>query len=166
MHLRHLGLLHLCWHRLGFYAGRDVHAVVESNYGPNLGRVILEGEAEKNTGVPVSIDGLTRERVVWAPVGGVFASLKEIGDWVTAGEVVGYIGNFPVVAPTGGILRGLLRSGLAVAKGSKIVEVDPSSDSCAWGIIAAKSISIGEGVFRAIMLKYSSENNDSISFRW
>lgn len=52
----------------GFYAGRDVHIVVETNHSNNLGKVILDGEAEENTGIPVAIGGLTKERVIWARV--------------------------------------------------------------------------------------------------
>lgn len=33
----------------GFYAGRDVHMVIESNHSNNLGGIILEGEGEKDT---------------------------------------------------------------------------------------------------------------------
>ena len=36
----------------GFHAGKDVHLVLETNRGHNLGRLIYEGEAEKNTGIP------------------------------------------------------------------------------------------------------------------
>ena len=43
----------------GYKAGRDVHFVVETNRGHNLGRVITEGEAEPNTGVPGAVAGLT-----------------------------------------------------------------------------------------------------------
>ena len=43
----------------GFRAGKDVHLVVETNRGHNLGRVIEEGEAEPDTGVPGEIGGYT-----------------------------------------------------------------------------------------------------------
>jgi xanthine dehydrogenase accessory factor len=49
----------------GFKAGGDVHVVVETNNTENLGRVILTGEAEANTGTPQSLAGLTEERVTW-----------------------------------------------------------------------------------------------------
>ena len=41
----------------GFVAGRDVHAVVETNRGHDLGRVLTSGSAEPNTGVPGLIAG-------------------------------------------------------------------------------------------------------------
>jgi xanthine dehydrogenase accessory factor len=41
----------------GFVAEKDVHIVIETNRGHNPGRIIKEGEAEPNTGIPGSIDG-------------------------------------------------------------------------------------------------------------
>ena len=58
----------------GFRAGADAHLVVETNRGHNLGRLYPEGEAEANTGIPGSIGGFTSERVLRAPVTGLFRS--------------------------------------------------------------------------------------------
>jgi len=139
----------------GFYAGEDVHVVIESNHSHNLGKVILNGESEKDTGIPVSIGGLTKERVVRAPKAGVFTSGKQIGDSVVAGEVIGHIGDCPLPAPISGMLRGLIRSGVSVAKGAKLIEVDQVHDREICYIIARKVMTIGEGVFQAIKLKYN-----------
>ena len=139
----------------GFYAGRDVHIVVESNHSPNLGKVIFEGEAEKNTGIPVEIGGLTKERVIWSSQAGIFTSNKEIGDSVVAGEVVGHVGDLPLKAPISGMLRGLIRSGVRVSKGSKLIEVDSVHDRSICNFITSKMIAIGEGVIQAIMLKFN-----------
>ncbi len=138
----------------GFHAGRDVHIVVESNHSRNLGKVILDGEAEKNTGIPVAIGGLTKERIIWSPKAGVFTSNKEIGDSVVAGEVTGYVGDLPLKAPVNGMLRGLIRSGVRVLKGSKLIEVDPVHDRVICNLITDKVMAIGEGVFQAITLKF------------
>ncbi len=142
----------------GFYAGRDVHIVVESNHSHNLGRVILEGEAEKNTGIPVTIGGLAKERVVWSPQAGIFTSNREIGDSVVAGEVIGQVGDRPLEAPIGGMLRGLIRSGVGVTKGSKLIEVDHVHDRAICNFITDKMRAIGDGVLRAIMLKFSTDD--------
>jgi len=141
----------------GFHAGRDVHIVVESNHSNNLGRVILEGEAEKNAGMPVVIGGLTKERVVWSPKEGIFASNQETGDSVVAGEVVGWIGDLPLKAPISGMLRGLLRNGVRVSKGSKLIEVDPVNDAAICYVIRDKMRAIGGGVLEAIMLKFNTD---------
>src|SRR4030042_566460 len=83
----------------GFYAGRDVHIVVETNHSNNLGRVIVDGEAEKDTGTPVAIGGLTKERVIWAPEAGRFTTDREIGDSVVTHQIVGWVGKQPLEAP-------------------------------------------------------------------
>jgi len=140
----------------GFYAGRDVHIVVETNHSHNLGRVILEGEAEENTGIPVAIGGLTRERVVWAPQQGIFVTGREIGDSVVAGEIIGWVGDQPLEAPLSGMLRGLMRNGVKVPKGAKLLEVDPVHDKDICDLITDKMRIIGEGVLEAIKLKFNT----------
>ena len=140
----------------GFYAGRDAHIVVESNNSSDLGKVILKGEAEKNTGIPVEVGGLTKERVVWSPEAGIFTSDREIGDSVAADEVVGWIGDLPLKAPISGMLRGLVRSGVRVSTSSKLIEVDPINDKNICNIITKKVWQIGEGVLRAIVLRLNS----------
>jgi xanthine dehydrogenase accessory factor len=139
----------------GFYAGRDVHIVVETNHNSNLGRVILDGEAEKNTGTPVAIGGLTKERVVWAPQSGIFTTDNEIGESVIAHQTIGRVDSQPVAAPMSGMLRGLLRSGVKVTKGSKLIEVDPVNDRAISNYIADKIRVIAEGVREAIMLRFN-----------
>ncbi len=140
---------------IGFYAGRDVHIVVETNHSNNLGRLILEGEAEKDTGTPVAIGGLTKERIIWASHRGIFTSNYEIGDAVVAGETIGWVGESPLAAPISGILRGLIRSGVRVSKGAKLVEIDPVNDSSVCYTIRDKMRAIAGGVLEAIMLKFN-----------
>ncbi len=139
---------------VGFYAGRDVHIVVETNYGNNLGRLILEGEAEVDTGTPVTIGGLNKERVIWTPREGVFSSSHEIGDRVATGDIIGRIGESLLEAPLSGILRGLIRSGVSVSKGDKLIEIDPANDSAICYTIRDKVRAIAGGVLEAIMLKF------------
>lgn len=140
----------------GFYTGRDVHIVVETNHSNNLGRVILEGEAEKDTGTPVVIGGLTKERVIWAPQAAIFTTDREIGDSVVAHQIVGWVGDQPLEAPISGMLRGLLRNGVMVSKGSKLVEVDPINDRAVCYAIRDKMRGIAGGVLEAIMLKFNT----------
>ncbi len=140
----------------GFYAGRDVHIVVETNHSDNLGKVILHGEAEENTGMPVPIGGLARERVVWASEAGIFTSDRNIGDSVAAGEIIGRVGERPLEAPLGGMLRGLMRSGVRVPEGAKLIEVDSVNDKAICNFIADKMRAIGGGVVEAIMLKFDA----------
>ena len=143
----------------GFCAGKDVHIVVESNHSGSLGRVILDGEAEKDTGVPVPVGGLTKERIVWSPRAGIFTSNKEIGDSAVAGEVIGHVDDQPLKAPISGMLRGLIRSGVRVTEGKKLIEVDPVHDRVACNFMTHKVIAIGEGVLQAIKLSFNPDRS-------
>ena len=143
----------------GFYAGRDVHIVVETNHSNNLGRVILEGEAESDTGTPVAIGGLTKGRVIWAPRAGIFTTDREIGNRVDAHQIVGRIEDQPLEAPVSGMLRGLLRNGVKVSKNTKLVEVDPVNGSAVCYDIRDKMRAIGGGALEAIMLKSNMDES-------
>ena len=56
----------------GFAAGVDCHVVVETNRGHHLGRLIHHGSAEPDTGMPGDIAGYRAQRVLRAPLSGVF----------------------------------------------------------------------------------------------
>ena len=140
----------------GFEAGKDVHAVVETMRGHNLGKVIYSGCAEKNTGVPGVIKGFGRERVVHSPAEGVLYNIKHITDTVKKGDVIAVIKNgsetTEVTATLDGILRGLIRDGYPVTKGFKIADIDPRSeeyDNCFT--ISDKARCIAGGVLEAVM---------------
>ena len=133
----------------GFVAGRDAHAVVETRRGHDLGRVLYEGSAHENTGVPGDIGGYTWQRVVRSPAAGAFGTVAEIGDLVVAGDVVGYVGDQPVCAAIDGVLRGLLHSGLAVTEGFKLGDVDPRADVSRCSTVSDKARAVGGGVLTA-----------------
>ena len=114
----------------GFSAGQDVDVVVETKRGHKLGRIIREGSAAPNSGVPGIIGGYGAERVLHAQAAGIFRNLHSIADFVEAGEAVAEIETpdgqrLPVVTQISGILRGLLRDGYPVTKGFKVADVDP-----------------------------------------
>lgn len=138
----------------GFTAGGDVHAVIETNRGPNLGRVIYRGTAEPNTAVPGEVGGAGVERVLRAPVEGVFRPLHKIGDLVEQGEVVAYVEEVPVKAAIGGLLRGLLYPGLKVTAGLKVGDIDPRGAAVNPQAISDKARAVGGGVLEAIMHRY------------
>lgn len=109
----------------GFYGGRDVHQVVETNRGHNLGKLIFEGEAEENTGIPGIIAGFSTQRVLRAPTDGQLSTSKDIGDYIESDEVVALVDGLPVKTKIDGIIRGLLRSRSEVWNGMKIGDIDP-----------------------------------------
>lgn len=132
-----------------------VDAVIETMRGHTMGRVIYEGSALPNTGIPGVIAGRAAERVIYSPAEGIIQNVAKLADQVKQGDVIAYIipcnvkaldkelitsmlengyepGQIskqeepvPVYAPFDGLLRGLIREGYPVTKGFKIADVDP-----------------------------------------
>lgn len=136
----------------GFTAGVDCHAVVETMRGHTLGRVITEGSALPNTGVPGIIGGYGAERVLRAPKDGVFRPLKRIGELVSAGETVAEVDGEPVVTAIGGVLRGILPEGTAVTAGMKSGDVDPRGNVENCDTASDKALAVGGGVLEALLM--------------
>jgi xanthine dehydrogenase accessory factor len=135
----------------GFEAGRDCHCVVETHRGHNLGRILVAGSAEPNTGVPGEIAGHTTDRVLRSPTAGVFESAREIGDPVREGEIVGHVSGNPVAARLSGVLRGLIRPGTAVVPGLKVGDIDPRGRPEYCETISDKARAIAGAVLEAVM---------------
>ena len=143
----------------GYEAGKDVHAVIETNRGHNLGRVYLHGCAEPDTGRPGAIGGYTIERLIRAPCAGLLYGVHQIGDLVQAGETVaiiranetGVTEAVPVMAATSGILRGLVRDGLRVSNGMKVGDIDPRAAREHCFTISDKSRAVAGGVLEALL---------------
>lgn len=144
----------------GFTAGKDVHGIVESMRGHYLGRVITEGTAAPNTGIPGEIGGYTKERILRAPGPGIFTGVAKIGDQVTKGDIVAYVDEQPVVAQITGTLRGLLHDQLLVPAGLKIGDIDPRCIIEHCFSISDKARSIGGGVLEAILFLKQSLDRD------
>lgn len=139
----------------GFNAPTDVHVVVESNRGHDLGRAIYKGSTEAHTGVPGPVMGYTTERVLRSPHAGTIKHVnKKIGDRVKKGEIVVYVDNTPVEAPFNGILRGLIRE-IRVSANEKIGDVDPRGKKEWCYTITEKARAIGGGVLEGIMHAYN-----------
>jgi xanthine dehydrogenase accessory factor len=135
----------------GFTAGENVHAVVESNRGHNLGRVLWQGRAEENTGIPTPVAGYTDERVLRVPQSGCFKSLHEIGELVAPGDVVAQVDGRPIQAQVKGVLRGLLKDGIQVGEGMKAGDIDPRGEREYCYLISDKARAIAGGVLEAIL---------------
>jgi xanthine dehydrogenase accessory factor len=135
----------------GFTAGGDVHLVVESNNSHNLGKVLVEGEAE-NIESLAEKDSPAKERVIWAQEAGVFTTEKNFGDAVLADDIIGKLNDIPLKAPVSGILRGLLRNEVKVLANAKLVEIDSENDKSVCFIIRDKMRAIAGGVLEAIMM--------------
>ncbi|MCZ7573515.1 MAG: selenium-dependent molybdenum cofactor biosynthesis protein YqeB [Ardenticatenaceae bacterium] len=135
----------------GFTARVDCHAVIETNRGHHLGRVILTGSAEPNMGTPATVDGHTEERVLRAPCPGVFHGYCRIGERVSAGQTVAHVNGSAVHAQIGGVLRGLLADGVATTTGMKVGDIDPRGRVEYCFTISDKARAVGGGVLEAIL---------------
>ncbi len=150
----------------GFKAGKrdvpdaDVDVVIETMRGHDLGRLIHEGSAAPNTGVPGLIAGEDIRRVVHAPAAGSIRNLSAIGDIVEEGQVIARIlpreaaersDGIPVPASLSGVLRGIIQDGFCVWEGMKIADIDPRREqqkNCRT--ISDKARALGGSVLEAI----------------
>lgn len=140
----------------GFEAGIDVDAVVETQRGHNLGRVLWQGSAAPNTGIPGIIGGYGKERVIYSPAAGIVRNVCRITDTVKKGQTIAVIETgsetVPVHATLDGLLRGLIRDGYPVTEHFKIADIDPRTEqyrNCFT--ISDKSRCIAGGVIEAIL---------------
>ncbi|MCT4599068.1 MAG: selenium-dependent molybdenum cofactor biosynthesis protein YqeB [Vallitalea sp.] len=136
----------------GFIAGMDVHAVIETNRGHNLGKVILQGKSYPNTGIPGNIQGYTSERVIRSTTSGIVNAMADIGDIVKKNQCIGYINDTPILATIDGVIRGLIHSGIYVTKDFKIGDIDPRGEINNCNTISDKARAIGGGVLEAILM--------------
>lgn len=135
----------------GFRAGANCHAVIETNRGHRMGRVIWEGTAERDTGVPDPVAGQAVDRVLRAPASGLFEPLAEIGSLVKRGTTLAEVDGARLEAPFDGALRGLLHWGVEVQTGLKVGDLDPRNDASLCRLISDKSLAIGGGALEALL---------------
>lgn len=133
-----------------FTAGVNADLVIETGWGDDLGRVITHGSARSLAGEPREIGGYTRERFIYAPAAGTFATRFNIGDKVTQGEELGAIDGVPVLCPMTGILRGISHDGAFVEVRTKIIEIDPHCNRAKAFGLGERPTRIAEGVLAAL----------------
>ncbi len=139
----------------GFEAGNDVHMVIETNRGHDLGRIITEGPAETNTGIPGPIGGFSGKRVLRSPADGKFSSRRSIGEHVAADEIIASVAGEAVRADISGVIRGLMRSDTPVTRGLKIGDIDPRGLARYCYTISEKARAIGGSVLEAVLRVYN-----------
>ena len=138
----------------GFIAGENVHCVIETNRGHNLGRVFWTGSAEPDTGIPGTIKGEGIKRVVKSPCAGVFRPMVEIGDSVNVGDLIALVDETEIHAQLAGIVRGIIYPGITVWKKLKIMDIDPRGNRDHCFTVSDKASAIGGGVLEAILTRF------------
>lgn len=134
----------------GFTCGVDCDRVIETMRGHTLARILTEGSAIPNTGVPGLIAGKGKERVMHTPCAGTFRENAAIGDIVSAGDIIGYVDDVPLYASIDGKIRGLLHSGLEVPEHFKAADIDPRGEEVDHTTVSDKARAIGSSVVVAV----------------
>ncbi|MFH0883608.1 MAG: selenium-dependent molybdenum cofactor biosynthesis protein YqeB [bacterium] len=136
----------------GFAAGTSCDCVIETMRGHNLGRIIWEGSASADTGVPGNIGGETARRVVYSPVQGKVVWSVKFGDLVEEGQLLGRVEEQDITAPLRGMVRGLISPRVFIPAKTKIADVDPRGASVDFTSISDKARSVGRAVLEAMMI--------------
>lgn len=148
----------------GFTAGTDVHAVVETKRGHNLGLIIRTGSAAPNSGIPGVIAGFGKERVLHAPAAGSLHIVHDIGSVVEQGQLIATITTeqgevVPVCATLTGIIRGMIREGFVVTKGFKIADIDPRQEELANCFTISDKARCIAGSVLELVCEYANRGN-------
>ncbi len=138
----------------GFTAPTNCHAVIETQRGHTLGRVIWEGASLVDTSKP---SGDLR-RVLRAPFDGVLISNAKIGDKFEEGQPIARIDGHEILAPFTGTLRGLLHPGVKAIRGMKVGDLDSRDDPLLCQLISDKSLAVGGGVLEALLSRPEVRN--------
>lgn len=142
-----------------------MNIVIETMRGHDLGRIIEKGYAIANTGIPGSVKGVSKDRVIYSPSAGIISNMKEIGDIVKKGEVIAIISNTKnetlteVKTTIDGVLRGIIRDKSKIKERLKIADIDPRIEEIKNShTISDKARTIAGGVLEAIL--YSSQTHE------
>jgi xanthine dehydrogenase accessory factor len=135
----------------GFTAGEDCHAVIETNRGHWLARILYQGSPQPDTKTPGKVKGYTRGRVIRAPADGYLQPVARVGDRLRKGDLIGHVNGHEVRAMFDGVLRGLVHPSVHVSEGLKIGDMDPRDVDRHCFTISEKSFAIGGAVLEAIL---------------
>jgi xanthine dehydrogenase accessory factor len=135
----------------GFTSAQNCDFAIETARGELLGTEVI-GSTKILDGDPLTVDGLSRERIVYAPNAGVWQTAFNVGDLVNKGDKIGYLDKDPIRAPAAGTLRGISRNTAHVAMNQKMIEVDPSNQLKRIGI-GERPLKVAQGVIHALKQK-------------
>lgn len=150
----------------GSEPGADCHAVIETQRGHTLGRVIWQGSALPNTGIPGELPGAAprgagASRVLRAPAAGRIEPVASIGDRLAEGQTIAWLvphatdgepaDRIEIRAPFAGILRGLIHPLAPLTPGLKIGDIDARADEAACFTVSDKALAIAGGVLEAVL---------------
>lgn len=135
----------------GFRCQRDAVFVVETHREARLGRLIEQGEAAPDTGIPAAVAGQSSGRLLRAPAAGCLRPQRAIGDLVAIGETIGEVGGVAVRAGCDGLLRGLVHPDVELSAGEKVGDVDPRGAAVDPALISDKALAVAGGVLEGLL---------------
>ena len=139
----------------GFTAGESCHAVIETRRSHTLGRVIYDGRAYPDSGLP---DG-DPSRILRAPDAGTVTPYKQIGTFCKKDELIATVNDKPVTSPFDGLLRGLIPPRAEVTEGLKIGDVDARNNPDLVHLVSDKALAVAGGVLEAVYVKLREMEN-------
>jgi xanthine dehydrogenase accessory factor len=141
----------------GFYAGKDVHIVIETNNSDKISKIILQGEAEPYNPIPLDVGGFTWERVIRNSREGIFHVIKNMGEIVRKGDSVARVEDELLVAGIDGVIRAIMRDGIFVKSKTKLAEIDPRPDPGLCDIVRPRMRVIAGGILEAVMFWFNKK---------
>ncbi|MCP3476096.1 xanthine dehydrogenase [Bradyrhizobium sp. CCGUVB1N3] len=133
----------------GFEVGVNCDTAIET-HPIQTATIVSRGVTKLADGRAGELGGAGRERFVYSHRDGIWRSGVDIGTPLSKGLLVGCLGGKPVLAPIGGVLRGVARDGARVPEGVKLLEVDPRGRQSCWTGMDERGRAIGCNAVAAI----------------
>ncbi|WP_051079632.1 xanthine dehydrogenase [Methylosinus sp. LW4] len=140
-----------------FAVGHNCDVAIETKPS-QAGLIVHEGATEPADHVPNRLGDVGEERFVYSSKPGLWHSAIDIGVRVFKDFVVGHLDGEPVTAPLDGVLRGVVRDGLQIPAGCKLLEIDPRGRSAKWTGIDERSGLVASAVGRAIRIELAKRD--------
>ena len=135
----------------GFEAGRDVHVVIETNRGHNLGRVIIRDVHNQIRVFQKLLKDTGKSGCCVHRATGKLKMFCTLVIRLNRMRRYAYVGESEVRSLISGVLRGIIMNGVEVTRGLKIGDVDPRGIREHCFTVSDKARAIGGGVLEAIL---------------
>ncbi len=135
-----------------FRVGMNCDIAVETKPARN-GHVVTAGSTDEADGISARLGDAGPERFVHSDHSGRWHTPVDIGNRAFSRFVLGHLDGRPVHAPLDGTVRGIVRDGLQVPEGVKLVEIDPRGREAKWTGIDDRGRAIAEATVKAIRIK-------------
>jgi hypothetical protein len=133
----------------GFAAGQNCDVAVET-HPARVGRIIHDGSTDAPDRTARGLGRAGAERFVYASNPGRWRTAADIGFRMFKNFTVGHLDGIAVTAPLDGVLRGVVRDGIEVSSGMKLLEIDPRGRRACLEGLDERGWTIGRTVTQAL----------------